>query len=211
MTIRNGHMSINVALMGKGDLSIKIAEWFYCSKQYNLVGVVPVTPEPDWTRSLLGWCRQTKVPVYSNHTDLPAALDLVFSCFYGKILRKAFIEQHKRVLNLHNSPLPRYRGVNPINWALKNGETYHGVTIHEIDEGIDTGPVVAQVRYPIYPEIEEVQDVYSKALEYGWVLFKNTAPLFGQIQAVKQNDAEACYYSNKDQHLLGDRTSWTRR
>jgi hypothetical protein len=46
MMIRNDNMRINVALMGKGDLSIKIAEWFYCSKQYNLVGVVPVTPEP---------------------------------------------------------------------------------------------------------------------------------------------------------------------
>jgi len=196
--------------MGKGDLAVKIAGWFFSSTQYKLVGVVPVLPEPTWTQSLLSWCEQNKVVVYNKHTDIPAGLDLVFSCFYDKILRKSFIEKHKRVLNLHNSPLPRYRGVNPINWALKNGETYHGVTIHEIDEGIDTGPVVAQVKYSIYPEIEEVKDVYNKALDYGWALFKSTAPLFANIQAVGQNDAEACYYSDKDRCLLGNRSSWTR-
>jgi methionyl-tRNA formyltransferase len=201
---------MNVALMGKGKLAMQIAEWFLSSNQHHLIGVVPVLPEPKWTQSLLAWCQQVKVPVYHKHTDLPSGLDLVFSCFYDKILRKKFIDQHKRVLNLHNSPLPKYRGVNPINWALKNGESYHGVTIHEIDEGIDTGPIVAQVRYSIYPEIEEVRDVYHKSLDYGWTLFKSIAPLLDKIQAVKQNDVEACYYSDKDRHLLGDRASWTR-
>ena len=45
-------------------------------------------------------------------------------------LKQNFIDSCKNIINLHNSPLPKYRGVRPINWALKNGEHSHGVTIH---------------------------------------------------------------------------------
>ncbi len=208
---------MNVVVMGKGDLAIRIANWFYHNNSYNLIGVLPVLPEPTWTGSLLDWCanpsitRDNPVKVYQKLTEVPAGQDLVFSCFYDKILRKKFLDQHKRVLNLHNAPLPRYRGVNPINWALKNGETYHGVTIHEIDEGIDTGNIIGQVKYSIYPDVEEVKDVYDKALEYGWVLFKNTIPLLDKIVPMKQNDGEASYYSDGDRPKLQDRASWTRK
>ena len=51
--------------------------------------------------------------------------------------------------NLHPGPLPRYAGLNAPSWAIYNGEQTHGVTLHWMDEGIDTGPVAYAVDLPI--------------------------------------------------------------
>ena len=53
-----------------------------------------------------------------------------------------------------------------INWALKDGCNEHGVTIHEVTSGVDNGPIISQIKYSIYPEFEEVIDVYKKSLKF---------------------------------------------
>ena len=137
--------------------------------------------------------------------------DLAVSIFYDRIIKDWFIRKCHRILNLHNGPLPRYRGVSPINWALKNGENEHGVTIHEITPGIDDGPIVGQIKYSIYPEFDEVIDVYNRGIEYGWTLFQQTMPMMQKIKPRPQNHSEALYY-NKDQNaLLGERRNFTKK
>jgi methionyl-tRNA formyltransferase len=207
-----------VVLLGKGDLAIRIANWFLHSEKYTLVEVVPVIPEPSWTGSLANWARDNGVPlVESGHyRDLQqlhtgdGRIDLAVSVFYDKIIRDWFIQSCRRIINLHNGPLPKYRGVSPINWALKNGEPEHGVTIHEITPGIDDGPIIGQVRYSIYPEFDEVIDVYRRSLEYGWTLFQQTAPMLDRIQPREQEHDRATYYSKLDNPRLGERSGFTR-
>lgn len=207
-----------VILLGKGSLAIHAAERFLDSDEYELARVVPVVPEPAWTDSLGTWAHAHDVPViWSGHyDDIPRVHSsgwrgaLLFSVFYDRILPAWLIEKCDRVLNLHNGPLPRYRGVSPINWALKNEEDMHGVTIHEITPGIDDGPIVAQVTYSIYPELDEVEDVYARALAYGAVLFDQTLPLLDGIVAREQEHAAATYYSGADNERLGERRSFTR-
>jgi methionyl-tRNA formyltransferase len=206
-------------VLGKGSLAIRVADWFRRAEPYELAAVVPVVPEPAWTDSLITWADENDVAyVASGHfADLEGVrgsswgVDVAFSVFYDKIIPAWFIEKCGRILNLHNSPLPRYRGVSPINWALKNGEREHGVTIHEITPGIDDGPILAQVKYSIYPEIDEVRDVYGRALEYGWTLFEQTMPLLDRITPSPQQESLATYYSSKENDLLGDRRRFTRR
>ena len=56
-----------------------------------------------------------------------------------------------------------------------------------------------QIKYSIYPEFDEVRDVYNRAIEYGWVLFQQTLPIIESHQAPRpQNHSEALYY-NKEQ------------
>src|SRR3989442_630446 len=208
----------SVVVLGKGALGIRVADWFLRSPNYKLQQVVPVIPEPQWTDSLVAWCRAHAVPVVESghyrdianvqHTDWKA--DLAFSVFYDKIIKGWFIKKCGRILNLHNGPLPKYRGVSPINWALKSGEVSHGATIHEITEGIDDGPIVSQATYSIYPEIDEVITVYQRALRFGWLLFQETMPLLDKIQARPQDQSVATYYSLKQNELLGDRRGFTR-
>jgi methionyl-tRNA formyltransferase len=207
-----------VVLLGKGELAIAIAQYFAASEGYELAAVVPVVPEPEWTPALGRWARGEGVTVVESgrFDDLPQAAgdgpiaDLAFSCFYELILPAWFIARCGRILNLHNGPLPRYRGVAPINWALKNEEIEHGVTIHEITPGIDDGPIVAQLKYSIYPEIDEVATVYARALAYGKVLFEQTMPLLDEIHARPQDEGAALYYNGAQRALLDDRRDFTR-
>jgi len=212
-------MTQGVVLLGKGTLAIRIADWFSRQPEYDLKLIVPVMPEPAWTDSLADWARARGVPIVaSGHfKDIPDVMsndwqaDLVLSVFYDKIIKEWFIKKCSRILNLHNGPLPKYRGVSPINWALKNGETHHGVTIHEITPGIDDGPIYSQVQFSIYPDVDEVKDVYARALEYGWTLFTQTMPMLDRITPRVQDEAQATYYNLAKNSELGERRSFTRQ
>ena len=212
-------MSQTVVLLGKGTLAIRIADWFLRHPDYQIRCIVPVVPEPTWTQSLSEWAEANHLPLArSGHfKDIPAVAsetwhaDLALSVFYDKIVKDWFIKKCGRILNLHNSPLPKYRGVSPINWALKNGERVHGVSIHEITPGIDDGPIYSQLLYSIYPDFDEVSDVYARALEYGWVLFTQTMPLMSRITPRPQDHAQASYYNLQQNAQLAERRSFTRQ
>ncbi len=143
-----------VVVMGKGTLAIRVAECVQQSSNYSVSAIVPVMPEPAWTDSFASWGLAAGIAVVDSgsYKDIPALagndrkLPLVISVFYDKIIKPWFIQRCEKIINLHNGPLPRYRGVSPINWALKNGEVEHGLTIHEITEGIDDGPIIAQLK-----------------------------------------------------------------
>jgi|SRR5208282_1875006 len=205
-------------VLGKGELGIRVADWFKNSADFRLLAVVPVIPEPSWAPSLREWAVQREVDVIESghYQDLPGvrgdnwSVDLAVSIFYDRIIKEWFIRKCRRILNLHNGPLPKYRGVSPINWALKNEELEHGLTIHEISPGIDDGAILGQLRYSIYPEFDEVLDVYKRSIEYGWVLFQQTIPLLGRIQPREQDHSIATYYNKQQNSLLGERRNFTR-
>ena len=207
-----------VIVLGKGELGIEICEWFVSSPDHDLSLVVPVIPEPSWSDSISDWCKGNDIPIVeSGHfKDIPGVqddgwhIDLAMSVFYDRIIKSWFIERCGRILNIHNSPLPTYRGVSPINWALKNGEDHHGVTIHEITPGIDDGPIVSQVTYSIYPETDEVHDVYERSLRFASTLFRETMPLLDEIKPRDQDESKASYYSKNDDVRLGERRYFTR-
>ncbi|MDB4955066.1 MAG: methionyl-tRNA formyltransferase [Myxococcales bacterium] len=72
---------------------------------------------------------------------------------YGKILPRAVLEAVPRgCINVHASILPKYRGAAPVQWAVINGEAETGVAIMQLDEGMDTGPVLLERRVAIDPE-----------------------------------------------------------
>ncbi|MGV8056499.1 MAG: methionyl-tRNA formyltransferase [Smithellaceae bacterium] len=71
--------------------------------------------------------------------------EMVVVAAYGQILPKAIIDfPPLKCLNIHPSLLPKYRGAAPINWALIRGETKTGVTIMQMDEGMDSGDILLQ-------------------------------------------------------------------
>lgn len=82
-----------------------------------------------------------------------AGAELAVVVAYGKILPKAVLEALPRgCINVHASLLPKYRGAAPIQWAVIHGETETGVCIMQLDEGMDTGPVLLERRTPIGPD-----------------------------------------------------------
>lgn len=202
-----------VILFGKGELAIWIADWFTESDNYKLKYIIPVIPEPTWCDSILNWAKSKKIPyIESGHycdiknvKDEEWKVDLAISCLYSIIIKPWFIKKCKKIINIHPGILPQYRGVNPVNWSLKNKEKFHGVTIHEIDKGIDTGSIISQVKFSIYPETEEVIDVYQRTLKYGWLLFKDTIDRIDKIIPIPQEESLASYNSKKDFENLMER------
>jgi methionyl-tRNA formyltransferase len=74
----------------------------------------------------------------------PSKYDLLVSFGLREIIPQRFLENSSGpVVNLHMSLLPMNRGAHPLFWSLLNGERV-GVTIHEVDRGLDTGPIIAQ-------------------------------------------------------------------
>jgi methionyl-tRNA formyltransferase len=203
----------SVCVFGKGQLAIEICKIFRSfPSAYSLDLVVPVLPEPEWAESFLSWSYNEGLEVRTlNPGELFTGprFDIGFSCFYNKIFKESEISFFNLLLNLHNSPLPKYRGKNPINWALKNNETNHGVTIHKIEPGIDTGPIYGQIIFPIN-ENNEVVDVLNLALDFGKNLAESVIRNLNKIIPYKQDDSQASYYSAKDFYKLEERSYFTR-
>src|ERR1700682_3143269 len=79
--------------------------------------------------------------------------DVMVVVAYGKILPSSLIEAPRLgTLNVHASLLPRHRGPAPVEWAILSGDAATGVTIMQMDAGVDTGPILAQERVPIAPD-----------------------------------------------------------
>jgi len=97
-------------------------------------------------------------------------------------------------LNIHASLLPKYRGASPVSGALLAGEEEMGITIMLMDEGMDTGPILAQARLPI--ALEDNQGSLTEKLAYlGADLLLETLPrwLKGEIVPQPQEDDKATY------------------
>ena len=79
--------------------------------------------------------------------------DVLCVAAYGRILGKDLLELAPHgALNVHGSLLPKYRGAAPIQWAIASGEAETGVSIMQMDEGLDTGDVLLQRVLPIGPD-----------------------------------------------------------
>lgn len=197
----------NILLLGKGELAIFAAEVLK-SLNCDVLTVLPVKPEPTWSSSLTLWaevnnCEQIE---YSEISKLPNGyFDLGLSIYYDKILKKEDLAKFRKILNMHNSLLPKYRGVRPVNWALKNNESKHGVTLHEMTPQVDQGPIIAQIEFSIFPNIEEVEDVYSRCISVAKIILKDYLPNLDKIVPQRQDDSKATYYSEATISSLGER------
>ncbi len=79
--------------------------------------------------------------------------DLIVVVAYGQILKNEILELPKYgCINVHASLLPKYRGAAPINWAIINGESETGVTIMEMEKGLDTGDMMKKISITIEEE-----------------------------------------------------------
>ncbi len=101
----------------------------------------------------------------------------------------------KGAFNLHSGLLPAYRGGHTMNWALINGERETGVTLHHLDAGIDTGPVVDEHRFAIEWR-DDVVTVHQKLRTAGEALLMKWWPAIeqGAAPAVPQDESHAHYY-----------------
>jgi methionyl-tRNA formyltransferase len=126
------------------------------------------------------------------------APDLIAVIAYGQILPRTILELPKYgCLNVHTSLLPKYRGAAPIQWAILDDEKETGVTIMKMDEGLDTGDIVALAKTPI-AQNDNASTLHDRLGQMGAELLARTIPDYsaGKIVSQKQS-AEGASYARK--------------
>lgn len=197
-------------IFGKGKLAKDLLNFLLKNIDKKNIIVIPEIPEPKWTDSLIQHCKKLDIKVLNySEVEIQEKDSIGISIYFSKIFKQEFIDKFEYFVNLHNGPLPRYRGVNPINWALKNGETEHGVTLHTIESGIDTGKILDQIVFPINHDMEVI-DVYNLCLSNGIKILERSIFNLDSISPMKQDDSNSIYYSKKDFDKLGNRKYFTR-
>jgi phosphoribosylglycinamide formyltransferase 1 len=82
------------------------------------------------------------------------AADLIVLAGYMQLLSESFVQRFRnRVVNIHPALLPAFPGLDAIGQALAAEVETTGVTVHFVDEGVDTGPVIAQREVPVPPDV----------------------------------------------------------
>ncbi|MEY2850198.1 MAG: hypothetical protein RJA96_69 [Actinomycetota bacterium] len=144
------------------EVAIPTLEWLHSSK--HTIELIITQPDKPAGRGRLltqtpvaDWAAQHKINVVkpSSSTELNGVidnLDCVITIGYGVLLPQVVLDLPRHgFLNLHFSLLPQYRGAAPAQYALLHGVKTTGVTVFQLDKGMDTGPIFSQIEVHIDP------------------------------------------------------------
>lgn len=121
--------------------------------------------------------------------------DVFVVAAFGQILSQEILDMPRLgCLNIHASLLPKYRGASPIQHVIIDGEEESGVTIMQMDAGLDTGDMLYKKAIPIL-DTDNFETLHDKLMELGAKAIVEALPLLekGELQPVKQVDEESCY------------------
>lgn len=119
--------------------------------------------------------------------------DVFVVAAFGQILSKKILDMPKYgSINIHASLLPKYRGSSPIQWAVINGEEETGVTIMQMDEGLDTGDILYQKTLKLEPK-ETGESLFERLAVLGAEAIVEALPLLeeGKLTPIPQKEEEA--------------------
>jgi methionyl-tRNA formyltransferase len=125
--------------------------------------------------------------------------DIIFNINSFSILREPLLSlPPEGIMNFHNGPLPRYRGLNIPSWVIINGESVHGVTWHFVEAAVDAGDIVTQRMFPLEGS-ETALGLTFKCILEGTDLFHEVAEavIRGVVPRRPQGDGGS-YYSQRD-------------
>lgn len=122
--------------------------------------------------------------------------ELLISIGGNEIFKRSLINiaQHG-CLNLHTAPLPKYRGLMPSFWVLKNQEKYTAVSVFYVDEGIDSGPILVQEKIKIEGQSQEQLIIQTKKIGMKCIVKAITKIQANDISTIPNDDNQMTYYS----------------
>ncbi len=156
--------------------------------------VVVVSNNPD--AYAIERAKKSKIPVevidhrnYSSREDFEREIqkrldqykvDLIALAGFMRILTPLFIRNYKnRIMNLHPALLPSFPGTNAVKQALMYGVKFTGCTVHFVDEGVDTGPIILQAVVPIY-DTDTEESLLERIHKEEHRIYPEAVRLFGE-------------------------------
>ena len=206
-----------IVFMGTPEYSIPVLEMLI--ENTNLVGVVTQPDKYVGRKKVLTPCPvkqkaiEKDIPVIS-----PVKLkeeyekvfefkpDIIITCAYGQMIPEELINYPEyKIVNVHASLLPKYRGGAPINRAIINGEEKTGITIMFTDKGMDSGNIIEKEEIII--DIDDTYDIVSEKLsKLGAKLLKEVLPsIFDKTcKSEKQDESKVLFapiIKREDEHI----------
>lgn len=187
-----------------------------------LAGIVAAEIRPQYVAALSRTAADLKIPfliqpragsvAYGEfvRTVRRLAPDLILCDSYSMLLRADVLAVPTAgAINLHGGVLPEYRGSNPIQWAIINGEREAGVTMHYMDQGFDSGDVIASRHVPLL-FTDTWQDVLERIGDETESLLDEQLPLIvsGRAAATPQDPSRARHYLRRNPE--DSRIDWAR-
>ncbi len=130
--------------------------------------------------------------------------DIIVCAYFNQILKKEICEiPTLNCVNIHLALSQKYRGLNSYFWVLVNNETESGVTLHEVDEGIDTGKVIAQRTVKI-EDTDTAVGLFIKLAQTGAELFLSSLSDIAQRKFKVNDTSGSQYYSTFTKEGYGE-------
>ena len=203
--------NLRIVFMGTPEFAVATLDGLV-QKGYKVVGVITAPDKPSGRGRKL---HESAVKRYSKEAglyimqptnlkdenflnelrSLEANLQIVVA--FRMLPKQVWLMPKYGTFNLHASLLPDYRGAAPINWAIINGERETGVTTFYINEKIDTGEIILQVKTPIDPEAT-AGNLHDKLMNLGSDLVLKTVSLIENNQVVAQKQPLDTIYKSAD-------------
>lgn len=200
---------MNIIFMGTPDFAVGALEAVIAAGH----NVLLVVTQPDKAQGRSKELKPPAVKVCATEHNLPVFqperikkeeavnilkqydADLYVVAAFGQILSKEILDLPKfGCVNIHASLLPKYRGAAPIQWAVIDGEEKTGITIQQMNEGVDTGDILLQKEYYLAKD-ETGASLFDRLCELGAKAIVEVIDMIerGTVCPVKQNEEEATH------------------
>ena len=203
-----------VALFGSQGISVAFLDFLTSLADVEVVLVVACDSERDASlgyESLRARAEGLSVRVIdaAHEDEMLGGLssiepDILFSVYYRKLLGPEVLRiPHLGCVNIHPGLLPDYRGATPTAWAILNGETTFGITIHYMDATFDTGDILVQEVHDIDPD-ETGYELRGRAMRLGTeLLIRNFDGIVKRtLTPVKQEGSGSYFGKLESQHRI---------
>ncbi len=154
-----------------------------------------------WGRQVFReYCTQNNVPICKRGELRALQYDFLVSVLYPFVIEAEHIERAGQVaVNLHEAPLPRWRGCNGYAHAILMGDETYGTTLHELAPALDTGRNIAIETFSILPN-ETVKELYDRTTETSGQLFEESMPrvLAGELSPIDESLDEESFLNARE-------------
>lgn len=208
--MKRSNVKRNVIIVGGHDQACRMLDDLIEQNRCNVVLCVvrkDDTGKDGIFPSLLSRARHYNIPVLQpENLNAPALLsavdraspDIILSLQNNMVFGDGWInmmDSKLGIVNVHYAPLPKYGGYWPEMWAIWNNEKNFAVTIHYVEKGLDTGPVIAQKWFEIVPQ-ETRETLYNKSSDACFdLLIENLDKLFkSKMKCQEQDKLERTYF-----------------
>lgn len=187
-----------LVLAGKSNALVECIKYSLKVVDKDTIRVIPVKTDSetgDWQCSIVKYCRINNIKTITLEESYELETMVFVSIQYDRILKPHLFKTNK-IYNIHFSYLPFYKGVFPIVWPILNQEKFTGVTLHQIDSGIDTGDVIDRRKVFLNDDTTS-RDLYFECQKMAFKIFKNNLKslIDNTVVLKKQPNTIGSYYS----------------